>query len=171
MNTTRDIENAILLRESGELSPDGEADLEAALAERPGLRDFAESSQILQRAGRDASRLTVPEVTELQRELILTRTRGHGGRLPRLLALAALLVLALGVWPHLSGLLQSKPRTLNAEVEPIRQTLAEADPLIGELDELDRELERLAETDAESIDFIVDSDYWAGELLALEDTI
>lgn len=168
---TRDIENAILLRESGELTPGQEARLEASLAERPEPSSFAEESAILQQAGRDASRLTVPELPELQRQRILERTRGHGGRLPRLLALAALLVLALGLWPHLSGLLQSEPKPLTAEVVPVRETLAEEDPLIEELELLDRQLGQLAETNPESIEFIMDSDYWAGELLAMEDSI
>ena len=82
-----------------------------------------------------------------------------------------MLVLALGVWPHLSGLFTPDPDPLTAEVEPVRESLAEEDPLLEELDRLDSELEQLAETDPESGDFVRDADYWAGVLLAMEDSI
>jgi len=167
----RELENAILLRESGELSPEEEAALENALEAEPALAAWAEEAHLLQEAGRYASRHTVPALAETERERILTASKGRSDALPRLLAIAAVLVLALGLWPHFAEPFHQEAPRLTAQVKPIREDLTGEDPLLSSLDRLETEIEQIEDLALDDDHFVEDPDYWASELLKMENTI
>ncbi|WFB34404.1 hypothetical protein P3T73_09545 [Kiritimatiellota bacterium B12222] len=169
---TREIENALLLRDSGELSAEECKALDLALAADPAMQTLAEENQVLQAAGSFSSAEIVPPLSELSRERILACAQISKPRvLPRLLALAALLILGLSLLPHLSSFLQPQNIILTAEVVPLRPALDLQDPILDELDLMESELTLWTMIDVEDNAFLENENDWAETLIALEDTI
>ncbi len=163
---THEAETWILLRESGELDPARAAELDAALAADPALRDFAESLQRLGGASRAATRTLEAPLPERIRARILrqARTRPTPWTAPFLAAAAAAL-LGLGLWRMLP-----RPPPVMPETAYASPGLAD-DPVLEGLDALDTRLSALF--DLANLDETSESDLnaWAEELLQLEERI
>lgn len=176
MNTpdspNRELENAVLLAQSGELSPAELDSLQQARRERPDLDAWAKESLVLQSAGRTTSEELVPPLPELNRERILkTASRPESKALPRLLALAAVLVLALGLLPHLSRHFQAPPPTLTTRIEPIQEDFQSVDPLLEDLESLEDQLAVFTDLSMDDSRILEDENDWAELLLSLEEPI
>ncbi|GEM_PF-1177182 len=172
-----DLEQALLLLQSGELQGEERRRLEASLAADPELQARAAELQLLQSAGHwSTETLPLPEIPELNRERILQAAPRHR-HLPRLqliLAAAAMLLVGINLWNHLAPvptfehLVIAPPRVQSPELNVMSEV--EEDPLISELAELDAELALLEEPLLDALqDELLDA--WAEELLQLEDTI
>lgn len=171
-----DIEQQLLLESSGELSPEQLRELEAALTAHPAYADTRREFRTLQQAGRLATDAAVPPQSDTAREAILRRAeasrprRGPG----RLLAAAALVLIGLALWPHLPrpGAQPPPLPVASHDLPPDLDTdaLLEEDPLLEDLNTLNRQLRELAApSSAEPLE-TGDADYWALQLLAMEDS-
>jgi hypothetical protein len=176
-----ELEEFLLLRDSGELDAASERRLEKALAQDPALRQKAEEARVLLHAGRWASDVTTPALSEIARERILRQSQRSSGRfLPRVLAAAALVLLGIGLWPHVASRFQPVSETLIAvtPVEAPPQQMADLEqPVlpdldVSDLDSLQEELKSIATQDLH-YDLATggDPESWAQELLGLEDSI
>lgn len=167
-----EIENALLLRDSGELSATHAEQLAQILARDPDWAALAEENRVLQAAGPLSSATVVPPLPELQRERILqAAAKPAPSALPRLLALAAMLVLGLALFPHLSNHLQPLPPVLTTAIEPVSPTLTSEDPILNELAELENELALWSATPPSDPGFIENEHDWAEILIAAEESI
>ncbi|MDF3128053.1 hypothetical protein P0Y35_02470 [Kiritimatiellaeota bacterium B1221] len=168
----RELENALLLRDSGELSETDCLLLEEALEKDPALAALAEENQILQAAGPLSSTLMVPPLPELNRERILHAAEKPKNKyLSRLLAVAALLVLGLGILPHFTRHLPPSQPLITAQIDPIRSDLQTEDPLLDRLDDLEYELSLWSNLEMGDPAFLENESDWAKILLSAEDTI
>lgn len=168
----REIENALLLRDSGELSGPELTQLEQALRDDPALAALAGENRVLQAAGPQSSTLTVPPLPPLSRERILqAAAKPANPYLPRLLALAALLILGLGLLPHLTAYLQPTPPPLTTAVDPIRNDLSAEDPILHQLATLESELALWSGVSPSDPGFIENENDWAEILMTTEDSI
>ncbi|MDA3875387.1 MAG: hypothetical protein PF795_15680, partial [Kiritimatiellae bacterium] len=83
----RELENAILLEQSGELTDAERENLYQTLQDRPGLADWARESRAVQAAGLSASEHLTPPLPELNRDRLLKAANQPTSRIvPRLLA-------------------------------------------------------------------------------------
>jgi len=168
----RELENALLLRESGELSETDLKELTIALEQNPELAKQAEENQVLQQAGPYSSSILVPEIPELTRARILTiAEKPTNKNLSRLLAIAALLVLGFGLFPHLSNSLQPEHPVVAFDVTPIRHSLTAEDPILDTLRELESELSLWSSYDMNDSSFLEDETDWATTLISSEESI
>jgi len=169
---TRELENAILLRDSGELSEAECQELDQALEKDPALAAFAEEVRVLMHAGTFSTNQTVPPLPDQNRErILLSHKKPAVNNMPRILALAALLVLGLGLLPHLSRKLQPAPQVYITEIEPLRPTLDSEDPVLSTLENLETELALWTLLHPEDPDFLENENDWATALLSPEDSI
>lgn len=180
--TEQELELKLLLLDSGEL-PDAEAaELTELLLQHPEWQQTRDALNLLQQAGRFASDELVPDTPELIREKILAAQPSHSPLLPRLLAVAAGLVLAIGVLPHIQNTSpSSQDNTLVSQYntptpEAVTSTaLAEVDPVLDSLEALDQELDSLlsGELTSELASDLTwgDENDWASELLESEEAI
>jgi anti-sigma factor RsiW len=170
---TRKIENDILLEQSGELSPEEQQALRQALKDRPDLADWAREIGALQELGRSFPADHTPALPEISRERILQAAAAPKSKaLPRLLALAALLVLALGLLPHLSRYSSPTPQDhLTTQLNPIQSSWEDQDPLLRDLDYLQDQLAVWSETSMEDPWVLEDENDWAEILLSMEEPI
>ena len=158
----REIENALLLRDSGELSGPELEKLSQALRSDPLLAALAQENRVLQAAGPLSSSLVVPPLSDLTRERILQAAhKPPHAYLPRLLALAAMLVLGLALLPHLTSRLQPTPSVLTTAVDPIR----------NELQDLENELALWSALPVSDPGFIENENDWAEILISAEESI
>lgn len=170
----RDIEYYLLLESSGELSPEQARELEEALAAHPEWAESREELAVWSEAGRLASREEVPPLPETTAEALRRKAedtrRGPG----RWLALAALVMIGLALWPHLPRPARNpdpaRVTALDPVADPVPDTLLEADPVLEELEDLDREIQSLASIDLDDSLETASADYWAQQLLAMEDS-
>ncbi|MDA3873819.1 MAG: hypothetical protein PF795_07650, partial [Kiritimatiellae bacterium] len=91
--------------------------------------------------------------------------------LPRLLAVAAMLVLALGLFPHLSRHLQPSPPTITTRIEPVQTDLQAGDPLLDDLEVLEAQLALWAKLSVKDTWILEDENDWAEILLSVEEPI
>ncbi|MGA0334397.1 MAG: anti-sigma factor family protein [Kiritimatiellia bacterium] len=168
----RELENLILLRQSGELSDAEIQRLEEALRGDPALAALAESHEVLLEAGRFSSAHCVPPLPDLSRERILqaapSRERPH---VKRLLALAALLVLGLALAQHLRPSLQPAPEIVATEMIPARADLDAEDPILSSLEELADELSLWKNLEMGDPAFLENEEDWAKILNFEEESI
>ncbi len=168
----REFENALLLRDSGELSEAETLRLENALKNDPALAALAEENLTLQAAGPMSSTLVVPPLPALNRERILSSAaKPENKYLPRLLAFAALLVLGLGLLPHLASRFQPAPPIMTAHIEPIRADLQTEDPILNTLEDLESELALWSGIGMNDPAFLENENDWAEILMSSEDAI
>jgi hypothetical protein len=168
----REIENALLLRDSGELSGPELEKLSQALRSDPLLAALAQENRVLQAAGPLSSSLVVPPLSDLTRERILQAAhKPPHAYLPRLLALAAMLVLGLALLPHLTSRLQPTPSVLTTAVDPIRPNLTAEDPILNELQDLENELALWSALPVSDPGFIENENDWAEILISAEESI
>jgi len=172
--TEQELELKLLLLDSGELSREDAAELEAQLLQHPEWQAIRERMTVLQDAGRMASTDTVPPVSELTLERLRASLPKQNRLLPRLLAVAAGLVLAMAVWPHLeetSPSNGSNPLIAENPAPSSPSEWAEQDPVLVSLDALDEELDTLLSEELTMELAWDDPDDLASELLNLEETI
>ncbi len=144
-----ELERELLLRDSGELSPDRLAELERLLASSPELRNAADhfsafNRKLIQTGGED-----VPALDELTRARIL-REAGPDKRALRLwpFAAAAALVLFLVATPALRRGPDENAAPQFADAGATSEIVQglDTDPFLTELDLLDLQLLELSET-------------------------
>jgi hypothetical protein len=168
----RDLETALLLRDSGELSPAESAELDAALASNPELQAKADEFALIHFAGQWAADESVPPLAETTRERILQSATPPSRILPKLLAFAALVIIGLALWPHL---MQPKGYVTPPEVALNPVTTSDdvfiEDSLLTSLETLNQELDDLADINLEEDLLAQDANDWASLLLAMEDSI
>lgn len=168
----QELENALLLHDSGELPEPEVRRLEAHLAEHPEDRSIAEEFHVLQEAGRFASRETVPPVDEVLRERLRSVSEASQPKrtLPRLMALAAGIAIAVASLPLLLPP-PSQPDLVPATVADYAPLTLDHDPLMEDLEQLE---ERLADWSgrlpAEDIT-LMEEEYWARSLLESGESI
>lgn len=168
----RELENAILLEQSGELTASEREALRQTLDEHPEPASWALESRVVQDACRAATDELTPPLPELSRERILKAASQPASKtLPRLLAVAALLVLALGLLPHLSRHLQSPPPPFTTHIEPAQIDFQEQDPLLDDLESLQDQLAVWSGMSLEDSRILEDENDWAEILLTLEEPI
>lgn len=168
----REIENALLLRDSGELSAPEQEKLLQALQSDPVLAALDLENQVLQAAGPLSSSIVVPPLPDLNRERILQAARKPAhAYLPRLLALAAMLILGLALLPHLTNRLQPTPTVLTTAVDPIRPNLTAEDPILTQLEALENELALWSALPVSDPGFIENENDWAEILISAEESI
>lgn len=135
-----DLPNALLLHQSGELSPEETADLEAWLAAHPEAEAMAQEYRTLQQAERLAAARTVPPLNDTTLAAIHNAARTSSTSLrPRILALAAGLLLALTLLPFLRTP-HPYPVTADMPPDPVSGDLSDVSGLSEELDELQEEM-------------------------------
>ena len=146
-----ELEREVLLRDSGELSPDRLAELERLLASEPGIREAADqfsafNRKLIQNEGAD-----VPALDELTRARIL-REAGKKSRIPGqwpFAAAAAALALFLVATPALRREPvenNAAPHFADQRSDPEAVQALDPDPFLTELDLLDLQLLELMET-------------------------
>ncbi len=178
MNRTEALDS-LHLRASGELDPAEGARLDEAMAREPALCEEAEALQRLCEAARASTSLTTPDTPPLFRERLLREAarRRRSAPLPRILALAAGWMLALGLWTHLGP--SGKNDTLEPRVVQDGPVGVE-EGAVGlplehawaDLEALREELEELAMHDVGTDLWHGDAESWAEELLfSFEDAI
>ncbi len=168
----RELENAILLEQSGELTAAEREALHQTLDDRPELAAWARESQVLQKAGQAATEDLTPPLPELSRERILkAASQPTSKTLPRLLAVAAMLVLALGLLPHLSRRLQSPHPVFTTHIESVEVDFQDEDPLLDDLESLQDQLAVWSDMSLEDNRILEDENDWAEILLTLEEPI
>lgn len=167
----REFENALLLRESGELSESDLRELEKCLKENPDWAQLATENQILQKAGPFSSSILVPELPELNRGRILnSANRSAGKKFSRILSLAALVLMGLGLASHLGDYLKSKPPVVSARITPIRSTLDEEDPILENLSDLESQLSLWSGVQLKDDVILENENDWAEILLSFEES-
>ena len=169
--TSQDIANAILLRESGELSPEATAELEAALENNPEARQMAEEFAVLQTAGRDASQHSVPPVSDLTLETL----RNAAGPTPSFnriswLALAAGLVVLISFLPFILPP-STPPSLIDSPMLSAGSVLDSEADFSAELAALERDIAAWSDTTTSDLLQVADEAYWAEQLLNSEDSI
>jgi len=155
-----DLPTSLLLRQSGELSPEEEAALEDYLRKHPDAQRMAEEFTVLQHAERFASREVIPPVPETSMEAIRQATAPH----------SAGLVLVLAFLPFLlpSGRLPVLVDDLTTTVtEPATDVVA----LSNDLEDLELELTAWQDTTAWELLEVEEENYWAEQLLTFEESI
>ncbi|MEX2607707.1 MAG: hypothetical protein WD708_10205 [Kiritimatiellia bacterium] len=164
--------NAILLEQSGERTAAEREAPHQTHTDRPDLSDWAMESRVLQAASQSATEILSPPLPELNRTRILKAASQPASKtLPRLLALAAILVLALGLLPHLSRHLQSPPPSLTTRIQPVQTDFDSRDPLLDDLDALQEQLAVWSNLSMEDSRILEDENDWAEILLSMEEPI
>jgi len=172
---TNDIDLLLLLESSGELTPEQKTQLDEAVRLDPEVAARREDMAVLQHAGRVASGECVPAQPDIHREAILQQAGPESRRGPGpWLALAALLVIGLALWPHLprsdsgSGPAPKPLVATDPVMEPTKEILEE-DPVLAGLEDLDRALNDIRPLNVADV-LEPDADFWAEQLLLTEDT-
>ncbi|GEM_PF-4547121 len=172
--TEQELELKLLLLDSGELPHEEALALEEQLLIHPEWQAVRERLTVLQDAGRLASAATVPGTPDLTLERLRASQPRQSRLLPRLLAVAAGLVLALAVWPHLQEQFPASSRAPLIAENPspaAAQDWQSEDPVMASLEALDQELDILLTEDVTLELVWDDTDELASELLQLEETI
>jgi anti-sigma factor RsiW len=166
-----DLPNALLLHQSGELSPEETADLEAWLAAHPEAEALAREYRTLQQAERLAAAQTVPPLNDRTLEAIRNAARPSVMPFrPRILALAAGLLLAVTLLPFLRS---PDPFPVTADMHPAPATgdLSDISDLSNELDELQEEVATWNETSILDLLLIEEEVMRAEDYLKTEESI
>lgn len=177
----QDVANALLLRESGELSAEETAELESYLREHPESTVLADEYQLLQEAGRFASQQMVPPLNDLGKERIrsLASTSSSAWR-PRVLAIAAALVVFFFALPILTPPAPStapSPEMVQQDPSPLPEAIPADDlewmeqDVWQEVADLEAELSAWQSLSLDDPWLVEDEASWAAELLTVGDSI
>lgn len=166
----QELENALLLLESGELSKQDAEKLKAYLAEHPEAEALQNEFTCLQHAGRFASAQLVPPVSEVQMEHIRAAAHSHPPRtLHRALAVAAGILLLVASWPLIApSFLAPSPFVSSTDSD----TLSPSDPSLSDaISELEQELSAWKNTTPQDLLQLAEEEFWAEQLLTTGDSI
>lgn len=168
---TQELEAALLLRDSGELSDTQSRELDAFLSEHPESVAVGEELRMLQDAGRFASREVVPPLSELTMERIRSAAPPvNRKRLPRFLAIAAGLILAVALWPLIRPP-SPVPAHLTVSTEESFRLEYKEDDLLEDLQDLEEELAVWTDASANELLILGEEDVLAEFLLHTEESI